>query len=212
MLSPEITQFLQEFRHGTHAVLFYDTLENKREVLFRHLKYGIEREGLTYVCSEENPRQIREDMKKSGIDVEGLTSRNQLTISNYDSLYIVNGRVNIPKIEREFRDMAEKYISSGLRGLRAAAEMSCFFQEGKVNELIAYEYAIHRRLSFPAEGICAYNILDMSKSGTLETIMPLLRAHDPVILTGPGGTVLLPPEQVGEKEVENAMQIKIKHR
>lgn len=85
MLDSQISEFLANFRRGTHAVLFYDTPENKREVLFNHLKYGHQgNEGLNYICSEETTQQIRMGMKKFGIDADNMRSKNRLTINNYD--------------------------------------------------------------------------------------------------------------------------------
>jgi hypothetical protein len=213
MLSPEISEFLADFRRSTHAILFYDTDENKRDVLFSHLKYG-ERgnEGLAYVCSDENPQQIRHGMKEFGIDADGLRSRGRLVINNYDSVYIVNGEVNISRIAGQFTELAEKYVASGLAGMRAAAEMSCFFKNDMVKELITYENALHRKLSLPAEGICAYNVRELSRRNELGIIMPMVRAHDPVIMTGPNQSLLLEPEKVEEKQVEETMKIRLGSR
>ena len=192
MLNPHLSDFLSDFKKGTHAVLFYDTPENKREVLFNHLKYGHEgNEGLAYVCSEENPHQIRGEMMTFGLDADNMRSRNRLEKNNYDSVYIEDGEVNIPKIAGKFKDLAESYAASGLNGLRAAAEMSCFFQYHKEKELMSYEYALHRRLSMPAEGICAYNVRELTERNQLGLVMDLVRAHDPVIFTGPVGSLIL---------------------
>jgi hypothetical protein len=211
MLDPQIADFLSEFKRGTHAVLFYDTPENKREVLFSHLKCGHEgNEGLAYVCSEESPQQIRGEMKKFGIDADNMRSRNRLVINNYDSVYIENGEVNIPKIAGKFKDLAESYAASGLNGLRAAAEMSCFFQNHKEKELMDYEYALHRKLSMPAEGICAYNIRELTERNQLGLVMDLVRAHDPAIFTGPMGSLIIQPEKVKKEEVERTMQVRIR--
>ena len=210
MLSPEISEFLADFKRGTHAILFYDTAENKQDVLFSHMRYGqMGNEGLAYVCSEESPQQIRTKMKAFGVDADALRSRNRLVINNYDSIYIVNGEVNIPRISGQFLELAEQYVSSGLNGMRASAEMSCFFQNGMVKELMAYEYAMHRRLSLPAEGICAYNIRELIACNELGVIMPMVRAHDPVILTGPNQSLVLQPEKVEEKQVEETMKVRI---
>ena len=211
MLDNQITEFLADFKRGTHAVLFYDTAENKREVLFNHLKYGHDgNEGLTYVCSEESPQQIRNEMKQFGIDADNMRWRNRLTINNYDSVYIVNGKVNIPRIAMQFKELAENYAFSGLNGLRASAEMSCFFREDKISDLQAYEYALHRVLSMPAEGICAYNVRELTERNQLGIIMDLVRAHDPVIFTGPIGSMLLKPEKVKAEEVEKTTHIRIR--
>jgi hypothetical protein len=210
MITREINEFLSDFRSHAHLILFYYEPEAKREILFSHLKFGEEKQGLAYVCSEENPQQIRGGMKKFGIDADGLRTRGKLAISNYDEIYLVDHVANIAKIMTAFSEMTEKYRLMGLDGMRAAAEMTCFFREDKVKELMAYEYALHRRLRFPAEGICAYNIREMQSSGCLETIMPMIRAHDTVILAGPNESLLLDPVKVEQDEVEEAMQIEIK--
>ena len=199
-----------DFRSHAHLVLFYYAPETKHEILFTHIKFGEKNQGLAYVCSEENPQQVREEMKRFGIDADGLRTSGRLAISNYNDIYIINGDANTARIMTAFSEMTEKYKLMGLEGMRAAAEMSCFFREDKVKELMMYEYALHKRLRFSAEGICAYNIREMQSAGHLETIMPIIRAHDTVILAGPNESLLLDPVKVEDNDVENAMQIEIK--
>lgn len=210
MLSPEVSEFLEDFKPRTHAVVFYDSPEKKHDLLFSHMKFGAQKnQGLAYVYSEEDSLHVQDGMRRYGIDVDGLKARNRLELSNYNRVYIVDGKVDIPEVMNKFAELAKKYQRMGLDGLRAAAEMSCFFREDKIKDLIAYEYALHRKLAFPAEGICAYSIFDLSKSGYLEMIMPLVRAHDPVILAGPRESLILEPEKVEDKDVEEAMRIKL---
>lgn len=210
MLSPEVSEFLEVFRPKTHAVVFYDSPDKKHDLLFSHLNYGAARdEGLAYVYSEEDSFQVQNGMKKFGIDVDGLKARNRLQINNYNRVYIVDGKVNVPDVMKKFAELARKYQAMGLRGMRAAAEMSCFIKENKVKDLISYEYALHRKLAFEAEGICGYNIHELSRSGNLGLVMPLVRAHDPVILAGPNQSLILEPEKVEGKDVEDALKVKV---
>jgi len=210
MLSPAVSEFLEDFKPKTHAVVFYDAPEKKHDLLFNHLKFGAEKnEGLAYVYSEENSFEIQDGMKRIGIDVDGLKAKNRLALNNYNRVYIVDGKVDIPDVMSKFADLSKKYLSMGLDGMRASAEMSCFFKEEKVSELIQYENALHRKLDFQAEGICGYNIFDLSNSGSLGMIMPLVRAHDPVIFAGPKESLILEPDKVEEKDVEETMKIKI---
>lgn len=194
---------------GTHAVLFYCAPESKYEVLFSHLKYGAGRQGLAYVCSEETPQHVQDEMKKFGLDTDELRAKDMLAIDRCNELYIVNGEVNIPKIMNSFSELSKKYKRMGLEGLRAAAEMSCFFRENKMKELMKYEYTLHRKFGFPAEGICAYNVFDMTRSGHLEMLMPMLRAHSTAILAGPKESVIVEPEKVEDKDVERTMHIEM---
>jgi hypothetical protein len=46
----------------------------------------------------------------------------------------------------------------------------------------------------------------MQSSGSLDILMPLLRAHGPVILTGPKGGVILESSRVQEKHVEQVLK------
>jgi hypothetical protein len=209
LLDEKILHFLSAFREGTHAVVLYDSPQHKRDLLFSHLKFGAEgNEGLAYVCSEEKPLEIMAEMRKFGLDIDALRSRNRITVSNYDRVYVVEHRVDIPEIIRAFAGLSGKYRSMGFDGLRASAEMSCFFREGKVAELIAYEKALHRRLDFQAEGICAYNIFDLVNSDAIGKIMPIVRAHDPVIILGPTECLILEPDAAERREIEVALEIR----
>jgi hypothetical protein len=87
--------------------------------------------------------------------------------------------------------------------------MSCFFREEKVRELLRYEYALHKVLSIPMEAVCAYNLKTIVETGHTEVIMPLVRAHGKAMFTAEGGTMVLEPENVEEKDVERLLKIKI---
>jgi len=203
----EIDDALEGMASGTHAMLVYDSLENKREVLFRHLRMGMNREGLVYACSEEAPQQIRKGLESSGVDVAGLEAKGTLMVKNYDEVYIVNGRVDSPKIIDGFSRLAWGYARKGMEGIRAVGEMSCFLREQKVSELLQYERALHRNLSFPGKGICAYNLVEMETSGNLDALWPILKAHSLVIMTGPHGSFALEPEKIQEADLETVLGI-----
>ena len=203
MLNRDIAEAVRLMAPGTHAILVYDSQENKRDVLFSHLKYGAGRAGLVYVCTEETPEAIKSEMDGFGVDTKGLEAEGDLSVKKYDEVYVVDGKVDTPKIINSFAFLASEYKERGKEGIRAGAEMNCFFRENKVPELIHYENALHTSLSFPAKGICAYNLVEMGNSGNLELIWPLIRAHGLVIMTGPNGSFALPPPEV-EKDVVEA--------
>jgi hypothetical protein len=209
-LVARVSQFLSDYRRGTHAIVFYHSQETKHQVLFSHLKFGEQsNQGLVYVCSEENPLQIKSEMREFGIDVDQLSERNRLIVNNYDRVYIVDGKVDVPSIIQTFSKVSMKYARMGLEGMRAAAEMSCFFKHGKVQDLLRYEEALHRKLEFPAEGVCAYNIFDLIEAGQLHTIMQLAKAHSPVIFAGPKQSLLVEPDRLEPQQVERAMEIRL---
>ena len=118
----------------------------------------------------------------------------------------MNGKVDSPRIIKGFSDLAYDYSSRGY-GMRAAAEMTCFFDQRKVDELVAYERDLHRRFSFPAFGLCGYNLIKMYNSGNLDALWPIIRAHSVVIMTGPNGSFALEPEEITSEDVEGAMGV-----
>jgi hypothetical protein len=189
---------------GTHGVVVYDTEERKEDVLFTHLKLGGKYDGLVYVCSEESPCDAEAAMKRFGLNVEEREKEGTLSVKNHDEVYIVNGRVDAPRIIKGFSDLAYDYSFRGY-GMRAAAEMSCFFDHGLVKELVSYEQDLHRKFSFPAFGLCGYNLVKMYNSGNLDALWPVLRAHGVVIMTGPNGSFALEPEEIEQKDVEKTM-------
>jgi hypothetical protein len=209
MLSPEVSQTLQNLTPGMHTILIYDSRENKREVAFNHLRYGIQDAELAYVCSEETPPEVERGMKDDGFDVETLERRKQLTVGNYDTVYLTKGHVYIPSIVGHFSRAAWKSAGRGLKGLRAVGEMSCFISHNKIDEMMEYEQTLQRKFSFPAMGICAFNVLELESSGNMDMLMPLLRAHGTVILTGPKGSAVLKPEKVQKGDVEDVMKVKL---
>jgi DcmR-like sensory protein len=189
---------------GTHAVLVYDSEERKQDAMFTHLKVGGKYDDLIYVCSEETPTEAEVAMRRFGLDVDERKREGTLDVKNYDEVYIVKGRVDSPAIIKGFSDLAYDNSQRGY-GMRAAAEMSCFFDNSKVPELVSYESDLHRRFSFPAMGLCGYNLVKMANSGNLGVLWPILRAHALVIMTGPNGSFALEPEEIDTRDVEKTM-------
>jgi len=209
MLSPEVSQTLQNLTPGMHTILVYDSPENKREVAFNHLRYGIRDAELAYVCSEETPSEVEREMRDDGFDVQTLERKKQLTVANYDAVYITKGRVYIPSIIGHFSAAANKSAGRGLKGLRAVGEMSCFIKHNMIDEMMEYEQALQKKFSFPAMGLCAFNVQELASSGNMDTLFPLLRAHGTIILTGPKGSAVLKPENVQKSDVERVMKVKV---
>jgi hypothetical protein len=201
MVGPGIAEALVGMESGTHAILIYDSQENKRDVLFNHLRYGINKEGLVYACSEEKPQEIRDELRATGMDVVRLEAKGTLAVKYYDEVYFVGGEVDAPRIVNGFSTLAREYERKGMNGIRAVGEMDCFFKHRKIEELIQYEYALHTRFPFPAKGICAYNLVGMENSGNLESLWPIIKAHGLVIMTGPHGSFALPQEKLDEERI-----------
>jgi hypothetical protein len=204
MISHDVRKDLDGMPPGTHAVLVYDSEERKQDALFTHLKVGGKYDDLIYVCSEETPAEAEAAMRRFGLDVDERKKEGTLDVRNYDEVYIVKGRVDSPAIIKGFSDLTYDLSQRGY-GMRAAAEMSCFFDNKKVPELVKYENDLHRKFSFPAMGLCGYNLLKMASSGNLEVLWPILNAHALVVMTGPNGSFALKPEEIDTRDIEKTM-------
>jgi hypothetical protein len=196
---------------GTHAVLVYDSQENKREVLLNHLGIGVNRAGLVYGYAEESGESVRKQMKRFGINAGHLEKKDQLAIKSTEELYFGDGRMDADRVIKSFADLAWEYRGRGLDGIRGAAEMSPFFRRGMMKELVSYERALHRKFFFPGRGICGYNLVELENSGHIDILMPIIEAHDVVFLTGPKGITVSRPDIVTEREVETVTNIAIRH-
>lgn len=209
LLDSELKTFLDEVKPSNHLLLFYDSLESKRHILYNYLKDGLGKgRGIVYICSEEKPEEIRRGLTAHGVDVEPNELSGNLLIRNFDEWYIEDGKVEILKIINHWNEAYNRFKEKGL-GMRVAGETSCFFDQNKVRELLRYEYALHRVISTPMEVLCAYNIQTIVKTGYTDMIMPLIRAHGKAIFTAHGGSVVLEPEAVEETDVEKLLEIEI---
>ena len=204
MISHDVRKELDGMPPGTHAVLVYDSEERKQDAMFTHLQVGGRYDDLVFVCSEETPAEAELAMRRFGLDVDARKREGSLEVKNYDEVYIVKGEVDSPTIIKGFSDLAYHNSQRGY-GMRAAAEMSCFFDNKKVPELVDYENDLHRKFSFPAMGLCGYNLVKMYNSGNLEVLWPILNAHALVIMTGPNGSFALKPEEIDARAVEKTM-------
>jgi len=190
-----IVRALSDIDPGSHLVLIYDSPEHKRDVLFSHLALGAKDSKLVYVCSEEPPDQVEEEMSEFGINVAWLKTTGRLTIAEYDQVYLEDGKVDVPKAIGYFSNLAWSCWREGVGGgLRVAEEMSFFFRRRLVDDLKMYEKRLHRTFPFESRGVCAYSVVDLAGSGRLEDLLGAFHRRDAVAFTGPNGVSILDQE------------------
>jgi len=207
------TEEIDSFIHGIdttdHILLFYDTQESKRRILYSYLAEGLKQgKGIVYVHTEETPQDIYKGLANHGIDVEPNLASGSILTPKYDEYYIVDGKAEALRMLNKWHETSSYFQSKGL-GFRAAGETSCFFREGKVRELLRYEYALHKVLYIPMDAICAYNLKTIVETGYTDIIMPLVRAHGKAVFTAEGGTMVLEPENVEDTDIEKLLEIQI---
>jgi hypothetical protein len=209
LISEELSTYIRAIKPANHIILFYDTLESKRKILASFLADGTEKgRGMICVCADETPDQVRNGLRANGFDVDSAEETGNLLIRSYDGWYIDQGKAEPFKIINRWKEAYQDFHERGM-GMRITGEVSCFFEQGLVRELLRYEYALHRILDIPMEAICAYNVQTIVNTGYTEMIMPLVRAHGGAIFTSQSGSMILEPENVEDDDVEKLLDIKI---
>jgi len=181
-----VTRFVRQLKPSDHVLFVYETPEAKYNVLFNYIKYGLENgEAALYVCSDANPRQIKNAMKLFGIDVEKYEKIGALRILHYSEFYMINGKFSIKNTLGLWNKFYNEASAKGFKGLRVTGETACFFKHKKVRDLVEYEKELHGVLEIPMMAICSYHA-DRLKScdDPLNLYSELARAHGTILFTG----------------------------
>jgi len=176
-----VLNYLQNLTIGDHAVLFYETPDEKQQCLFTFLRGGLERgEVAVYVAGEEPPEQVRRDMEKFGIEVEECEAEGSLKVYNYDPWYMKRGSPNPPsEIIQNWMKLVEEARAKGKKGIRATSEASLqFIRRGKTCELFEYEASLGRRLQISVVAVCAYSLKEIEKLGSETVHSNIIAAHN----------------------------------
>ena len=193
---------------GTHAVLIYDTQDHKRDVLLQHIKHGVGEEGLVYAYADESPEAVEAEMARRGIGTGDLITRGELTIQDSRDLYLKGGAMDIDGVVKGFSELAWKYKEKGYKGIRASADMSPMLRANRTKELMDYELALRTRFDFPGKGVCAYNLVELYNSGSLDYMVKIFMAHAMVMLSGPNGYAIREPEVAKSEGLLGAVRSK----
>jgi hypothetical protein len=191
MEKDEILQFARQMKPKDHVIMFHSNREDKHQVLFTYLKAGLDQgEAAAYIASEETPDDVREAMRRFGIDVDELERRGALRVIDWRDWYIVGGKFSIAETLERWKKLHDEVTAKGFKGLRVTGETACFFRERMVKELVEYEQALHRVLEVPMAAICVYNSEVVANERGGELYLDLIKAHGTVIIVGPEGGVV----------------------
>jgi len=185
-VAEKMMHVLRDLRATNHVIILYDSLKAKHNVLFNYLKIGLENgEAGAYIATEENPSQIRDAMKRFGIEVEKYEKAGALRILGCNDFYIIEGKFSPATTIGLMNKMYNEALTKGFKGCRITGETACFFKHNLVKELVEYERTLHRVFDFPIIGVCAYNANTVIKaSNPMDLYNELLKAHGTVLFSG----------------------------
>jgi sugar-specific transcriptional regulator TrmB len=185
-VSEKATRFVEKLETSDHVIFVYQSTEAKHDILFNYIKVGLEKgDAGIYVASDENPSEIRNAMKEFGISVEKYEKAGALRILDWQEVYIIDGKFEIPATMSIWNKHYNEAVAKGFKGLRVTGEMACFFKHQLLPELVEYEMALHRILDLPIIAICAYNADDLTKAfNPINLYNELVKAHGTVLFAG----------------------------
>jgi hypothetical protein len=177
-----MTRRLQTIEQGNHIIAVYPNKDEKFNEAFAFLKDGLQRNEVIIITTTDLPKdEVRARMRNEWkVDVAELESRGNIIIRTTGELYFPDGIPNIQRTITLLSTLAENCLRKGKRGIRVFGDMTAFFKNGFIKELLQYESCLEQRFNFPAIGICAYDSKDIDNNMTLEQIRQLQQYHNPV--------------------------------
>ena len=167
---------LFQFRHGSHACVFYRSEDALMEVLTPYIAEGL-RKGERCFCAQK-PNVIKRlmfDLRFIGVDIDAEVDGGNLELHTEDEVYFPNNAFEpealIERLESSIRDS----IRRGNSGFRSAGELSWVVEgRSECDRMIEYERMVEEAFPrHPAVGICQY---DMGKFEP-EVLASVLEAH-----------------------------------
>jgi len=184
-VTDKLIHILEDLRPTNHAIVLYESLDAKYNVLFNYIKIGLENgEAVTHISSE-SLSQIRDAMKRFGIDVEKYEKTGALRILESDDFYFIDGKFEATITIGLISKLYNEALTKGFKTYRISGETECFFEHKLVKDLVEYEKTLHRVLDIPVIGLCAYNSkMVIEASNPMDLYNELLKAHGKVLFSG----------------------------
>lgn len=182
----KLMRLVGQLKPTNHVLFLYEAPEAKYNVLFNYIKMGLENgEAAVYVATEETPEQIRETMKRFGIEVEKLEKIGALRVLGCNDIYVIDGKFDISTTKALWNKFYNEALAKGFKGLRVTGETACFFKLKLIDKLLEYENSLHKILDTPMVAICAYNANVLTKAkNPINLYTELVKTHGTVLFTG----------------------------
>src|SRR5919197_3373259 len=133
-----MTRRLQTIEQGNHIIAVYPSNDEKFNEAFAFLKDGLQRNEVIVITTTDLPKdEIRAKMKNEWkVDVAELESRGDIIIRTTEELYFPDGIPNIQRTKALWSTLVENCLSKGKRGIRVFGDMTAFFKNRFIEELL----------------------------------------------------------------------------
>jgi len=150
------SRVIHSLKPTNHVMFSYSNTEEKHNVLFTYIQIGLDNDEVAvYITTEETADQIREAMRRFGIDIEKYEKTGVLHI--VESRYNPSEGFDITSTIDYLKNFYDEALTNGFKGCRICGEMEYFFKNNLIEKMMEYETTLTRLFITPIIGICAFN-------------------------------------------------------
>jgi hypothetical protein len=162
-------------------VLFYNSQEEKHQIIFPFIEHGLEKgEAVIYLSDEQGVKEIIKDIATFGIDLDKCEKSGALKILKGEDWYVENGTIDKELLVKKWMKALSDAVENGFSGLRVSGEPTYFFRHNILEPWMDYERSLPRRFDFPLTAVCRYKTRDLA-SHNISYLLELLRIHSHLI-------------------------------
>lgn len=164
-----------------HVLASYQSSTDEIQDAMQFLKNGIKNNECVMIVARRDIGldEIAEAFTTNGIDVGKLMSNNSLLLVDNKEWYLPDEKVDKHRIIDQWKDLIDRSLVSGKKGLRAFCMMDTFFEHNFVEELVDYENELPLRFDTPFLAICAYKQSDLDKLSNSQRAR-MVECHNPM--------------------------------
>lgn len=172
----------EKYPQGTHICLIYNDEQERKKVISKFLKSGIEaKEKVSYFSYDTGKEEITDWIKDLGINI----TKDEIDIQKAIDTYCPEGVFDPHTMIELLRNFYNKTVQDGYPGCRATGEMVWALQGIPGSDrLMEYEALLNRVFeSHPIVGICQYDARKFDGATILNCIKvhPYMIVHNQII-------------------------------
>jgi hypothetical protein len=164
---------LELARSGDHVAVFYQTPEERLELLTAYFRRGLENNEMCLYVSEDDATQVIRGFRDNGLSIRPHIASGQFRLFEMTETYLADGHFMTDYMLQNVASYIQDAKDTGYNGLRTAGEMSWLSGSPESElEAIIYENAVNLlgdgTKTFT--GTCLYPLSEDTKSFVLDAL------------------------------------------
>lgn len=162
----ELREFVRSVKQGEHGCLIYEDEEQMWDLEAEYLREGIKQGELGVALTvKESMNEVRDLLRRHGVDVDKHVGDGSLLIVDSDQLYVSRENPDIEAWLNAAKSVVDNAVKNGKKGVRIAGLLSNhFLRKGFSDQWFRLESSLHRTLNMPCSAICGYDVSELAPS------------------------------------------------